>query len=75
MTFSATKRTMGTMLVYMLMTLDSFWTLFRRRSPFLMVSWYCQFLLSGLETTGKGFIALSDLFVSNIFVLQRFRQQ
>lgn len=34
---------------YMLMTLDSFWTLFSSKSPFLMVSWYCQFLLSGLQ--------------------------
>lgn len=36
---------------YMLMTLDSFWTLLSSRSPFLMVSWYCQFLLSGLQRT------------------------
>ncbi|RCU34671.1 hypothetical protein DVA81_19090, partial [Acinetobacter baumannii] len=34
---------------YMLMTLDNFWTLLSSRSPFLMVSWYCQFLLSGLK--------------------------
>lgn len=34
----------------MLMTLDSFWTLLSSKSPFLMVSWYCQFLLSGLQS-------------------------
>lgn len=34
---------------HMLMTLDSFCTLLSSRSPFLMVSWYCQFLLSGLR--------------------------
>ncbi|TNN24226.1 hypothetical protein EYF80_065651 [Liparis tanakae] len=33
----------------MLMTLDSFCTRFSSRSPFLIVSWYCQFLLSGLR--------------------------
>ncbi len=39
---------------YMLITLDNFWTLLSSKSPFLMVSWYCQFLLSGLETrTGR----------------------
>lgn len=31
------------------MTLDNFWTLLSSKSPFLMVSWYCQFLLSGLQ--------------------------
>lgn len=34
---------------YMLITLDNFWTLLSSKSPFFMVSWYCQFLLSGLE--------------------------
>lgn len=34
---------------YMLITLDNFWTLLSNKSPFLMVSWYCQFLLSGLR--------------------------
>lgn len=44
---------------YMLITLDSFWTLLRSKSPFLMVSWYCQFLLSGLHArTGQNFSAL-----------------
>lgn len=44
---------------YMLITLDSFWTLLRSKSPFLMVSWYCQFLLSGLHArTGQIFSAL-----------------
>lgn len=37
---------------YMLITRDNFWTLLSSKSPFLMVSWYCQFLLSGLERTG-----------------------
>lgn len=37
----------------MLMTLDNFWTLLSSKSPFLMVSWYCQFLLSGLGRRGK----------------------
>lgn len=44
---------------YMLITLDSFWTRLRSKSPFLMVSWYCQFLLSGLHArTGQNFSAL-----------------
>lgn len=34
----------------MSMIFDSFWILLSSASPFLMVSWYIAFLLSGLQS-------------------------
>lgn len=67
---------------YILITRESFWILFSSKSPFLMVSWYCQFLLSGLGIIGekkgvrtKNMIYTKALNISVVNVIKIYRIQ